>query len=60
MMNKKKAYGLTSKGNGEAWITLERHMALSVGGGQAGQGFPCVLIVYEQKETDNTDRKEIL
>ena len=41
-------------------MTLERHMALSIGGGQAGQGYPCVLIVYEQEESDNTDREEIL
>lgn len=37
------AYGVTSKGNGEAFISEERHESLSVGGGQAGQGYPCVL-----------------
>ena len=37
------AYGVVSKGNGEAFITEERHMSLSIGGGQAGQGYPAVL-----------------
>jgi len=37
------SYGVVSKGNGEAFLTKERHMSLSVGGGQAGQGYPCVL-----------------
>jgi DNA (cytosine-5)-methyltransferase 1 len=37
------AYGVVSKGNGEAWITPERHMALNTGGGQAGQGYPAIL-----------------
>ena len=37
------AYGVVSKGNGEAWCIEEKHMALSTGGGQAGQGFPCAM-----------------
>ena len=37
------AYGVTTKGNGDAFISEERHTSLSVGGGQAGQGYPCVL-----------------
>jgi DNA (cytosine-5)-methyltransferase 1 len=37
------AYGVVSKGNGEAWAIEEKHMALSCGGGQAGQGYPCVM-----------------
>ena len=36
------AYGVTTKGNGDAFVSEERHTALSVGGGQAGQGYPCV------------------
>ena len=36
-------YGVVSKGNGEAWPIKEKHMALSCGGGQAGQGYPCVV-----------------
>ena len=36
------AYGVTTKGNGDAFISKERHTALSGGGGQAGQGYPCV------------------
>ena len=38
------SYGLVSKGNGEAWLTPERHMSLSIGGGQAGQGYPAAVI----------------
>lgn len=37
------AAGVVSKGNGECFIMPERHMSLSIGGGQAGQGYPCVL-----------------
>ena len=37
------AYGVTTKGNGDAFISEERHTSLSGGGGQAGQGYPCVL-----------------
>ena len=39
----RKCYGVVSKGNGEAWSIEEKHMALSCGGGQAGQGYPCVM-----------------
>ena len=38
-----KAYGVVSKGNGECWLMEEKHTAISIGGGQAGQGYPCVL-----------------
>lgn len=55
------AYGLVTKGNGEAWTTLERHTVLSTGGGMPGQGYPCVLIVMENKnESNNPDREEVL
>jgi DNA (cytosine-5)-methyltransferase 1 len=37
------AYGVVSKGNGEAFLMDEKHMALGCGGGQAGQGYPAVL-----------------
>ena len=37
------AYGVTTKGNGDAFIAKERHTALTVGGGQAGQGYPCTM-----------------
>lgn len=36
------AYGVTTKGNGDAFVSEERHTALAGGGGQAGQGYPCV------------------
>ncbi len=35
--------GVVSKGNGDCFITPERHTSLCSGGGQAGQGFPCIL-----------------
>ena len=37
------AEGVVTKGNGDCFLTPERHTALTAGGGQAGQGFPCVL-----------------
>ena len=42
MPESQKAYGVTTKGNGDAFVSGERHTTLSVGGGQAGQGYPCV------------------
>ena len=39
------AYGVVTKGNGDAFIN-KTHTSLSAGGGQAGQGYPCVLIAY--------------
>ena len=35
--------GVTAKGNGECFLTPEKHTSLTAGGGQAGQGYPCVL-----------------
>ena len=37
------AKGVVAKGNGDCFLTPERHTSLSAGGGQAGQGYPCVL-----------------
>ena len=37
------AEGIVTKGNGDCFLTPERHTALTAGGGQAGQGYPCVL-----------------
>lgn len=37
------AVGVVSKGNGDCFLTAERHTTLGTGGGQAGQGYPCVL-----------------
>jgi len=39
------AYGVVAKGNGDAFINPKTHTALSCGGGEPGQGYPCVLIV---------------
>lgn len=37
------ASGVVTKGNGDCFLSEERHTVLSTGGGQAGQGYPCVL-----------------
>ena len=37
------ASGIVTKGDGDAYVTPERHAALSCGGGQAGQGYPAIL-----------------
>lgn len=37
------AEGVVAKGNGDCFLTPERHSSLSAGGGQAGQRYPCVL-----------------
>lgn len=37
------AEGIVTKGNGDCFLTPEWHTALTAGGGQAGQGYPCVL-----------------
>lgn len=42
-------YGITTKGSGDAFISQERHTALSGGGGQAGQGYPCAMVPYTLK-----------
>ena len=36
------SYGVTTKGDGDAFLSRDRHYTLSTGGGQAGQGYPCV------------------
>lgn len=38
------AAGIVAKGNGDCFLTPGRHASLSAGGGQAGQGYPCVLV----------------
>lgn len=50
------AYGVTTKGNGDAFINEQTHTSLSIGGGQAGQGYPCVLVTYETEEDSNLHR----
>ena len=37
------AEGVVTKGNGDCFLSEERHTALTAGGGQAVQGYPCVL-----------------
>ena len=44
------AYGVISKGNGETILSKEKHMSLSCGGGQAGQGYPAVMYQIGEEE----------
>ena len=37
------AAGVVSKGDGTCFLTEDTHTALTSGGGQAGQGYPCIL-----------------
>lgn len=39
-------YGVVSKGNGDCFLMEETHTSLSIGGGQAGQGYPCILLYH--------------
>ena len=48
-----RSYGVVTKGNGDAFVSLERHTALSTGGGQAGQGFPCVAYGISAYESNS-------
>ena len=50
LLSGKKVSGVVTKGNGDTFISPERHTSLSTGGGEAGQGYPCVLIEEEPKE----------
>lgn len=43
-----KSFGVVTKGNGDAFIAEESHGTLSTGGGQAGQGYACVLCINDQ------------
>lgn len=36
-------YGVVVKGNGDAFISEEKHTSLTIGGGEPGQGYPCIL-----------------
>jgi len=40
------ASGVTAKGNGDCFLLPECHSTLSSGGGQAGQGYPAVLVAH--------------
>lgn len=41
--------GVVSKGDGTCFLTEDTHTSLTGGGGQAGQGYPCVL-TYDPSE----------
>ena len=53
------AEGVVTKGNGDCFLTHEQHTSLSTGGGQAGQGYPCVLCLNDQggKRMDVTENQ---
>ena len=53
------AYGVTTKGNGDAFISEERHTSLCSGGGQAGQGYLCVLEAYSIENHPADSRVDI-
>ena len=42
------AAGVVTKGNGDCFLTEDVHTSLTSGGGQAGQGYPCVLCLNDQ------------
>ena len=42
------AAGVVTKGSGDCFLTEDVHTSLSGGGGQAGQGYPCVLCLNDQ------------
>ena len=50
------ASGVVSKGNGDCLLTKEVHTSLSVGGGQVGQGYPCVLTAGFLGDSGSTAR----
>ena len=37
------ASGVVTKGNGDCFLMPEKHTSLTGGGGQAGQGYPCIM-----------------
>ena len=45
------ADGLTSKGDGDCFLSHEHHSALSCGGGMPGQGYPAALIAVHPAVT---------
>ena len=47
------AAGVVSKGNGDCFIIPEKHMSLSVGGGQAGQGYPCAVYSFDSLSSNS-------
>ncbi len=47
------AAGVVSKGNGDCFIMPEKHMSLSVGGGQAGQGYPCTVYSFDSLSSNS-------
>ena len=47
------SYGIVTKGNGECWLMPDKHTSLTIGGGQAGQGYPCALVIKDDEEDSN-------
>lgn len=52
------AEGVVSKGNGECFTTGDKHTSLSVGGGQAGQGYPCVMAFTQNQREEIRDLED--
>ncbi len=53
------SFGVVTKGNGEAFLTSERHMSLTIGGGQAGQGYPAVAHPVHNLTPGETERRRV-
>lgn len=47
------AYGVTAKGNGDAFLSEEKHTTLSSGGGEPGQGYPTVCYGISSAESNS-------
>ena len=42
------AAGVVTKGNGDCFLAEDVHTSMTSGGGQAGQGYPCILCLNDQ------------
>ena len=47
--------GVVSKGDGTCFLTEDTHTSLTGGGGQAGQGYPCILTIDSMDLQDSCD-----
>jgi len=54
------AAGVVSKGNGDCFIIPEKHMSLSVGGGQAGQGYPCAVYSFDSLSSNSHQHEPVI
>ena len=50
------AAGIVAKGNGDCFLMPDKHTSLTSGGGQAGQGYPCIITISLEAEGCLTPR----